>query len=171
MAIKSFGILIALFVITFVILWLQDPYSLDIKSYSLNFKNIEANHLKAYDINQTAIKSYYKANSWVRYTNRDEFDNFTNYNLDFNLSANKLELLGQNMDKIKFEGNVTYLGSNKVKFIADEVEYQPKNKILSTDTGFKGLINGNIVNGKILQYDTKNKILQIQEVNACLQEK
>ncbi|MGH2267624.1 hypothetical protein [Campylobacter taeniopygiae] len=171
MAIKSFGILIALFVITFVILWLQDPYSLDIKSYSLNFKNIEASHLKAYDINQTAIKSYYRANSWVRYANRDEFDNFTNYNLDFNLSANKLELLGQNMDKIKFEGNVTYLGSNNVKFIANEVEYQPKSKILSTDTGFKGSINGNIVNGKSLQYDTKNKILQIQEVNACLQEK
>ncbi|TKX31977.1 hypothetical protein [Campylobacter estrildidarum] len=171
MAIKIFGILIALFAITFIVLSLQDPYSLDIKSYSLNFKNIEANHLKAYDINQTAIKSYYKANSWIRYTNKDEFDHFTNFNLDFNLSADKLVLLGQDIDKIKFEGNVTYLGLNNIKFIADEIEYEPKSKILSTNTGFNGFINENIINGKSLQYDIKNKILRIQGVDAWLQEK
>ncbi|MCH3853029.1 hypothetical protein LZC39_13110, partial [Campylobacter jejuni] len=39
MAIRIFGILIALFTITFTILSLQDPYSLNIKSYALNFKN------------------------------------------------------------------------------------------------------------------------------------
>ncbi|TKX32284.1 hypothetical protein [Campylobacter aviculae] len=171
MAIKSFGILIALFVIIFIVLWIQDPYSLNIKSYSLNFKNIEASHLKAYELNETIIKSYYEVDSWSRYINRDEFDYFTNFNLDFNLSANKLELFGKDMSKIKFEGNVTYFGSNNVKFMADEVEYQPKNKFLSTDTGFKGLINGSLIDGKSLQYDIKNKILQIQGVSACLQEK
>lgn len=113
---KNFGILIALFTITFTILSLQDPYSLNIKSYALNFKNIEASDLNAYELNASNVKSYYKAQSWARYTDKDEFDNFVNFNLDFNLSANKLELKGKEMDKVLLEGNVTYIGLNNTKF-------------------------------------------------------
>lgn len=171
MAIRIFGILVALFTITFTILSLQDPYSLNLKSYTLNFKNIEAKNLNAYELNTTTIKSYYKANSWVRYADRDEFDNFVNLNLDFNLSANKLEFLNKQMDKVLFEGNVAYIGSDNVKMLADKIVYQPKNKVLSTDTGFKALIHGNIINGNTLNYDIENKILDIQGVNAWLQEK
>lgn len=32
------------------------------------------------------------------------------------------------MSKVLFEGNVTYIGSNNVKIISQEVEYQPKDK-------------------------------------------
>ncbi len=64
MAIKIFGILIALFTITFTILSLQDPYSLNLQTNALNFKNIEAKNLKAYESNTSIIKAYYKANSW-----------------------------------------------------------------------------------------------------------
>ncbi|EGQ2238296.1 hypothetical protein K8D53_000649 [Campylobacter coli] len=169
MAIRIFGILIALFTITFTILSLQDPYSLNIKSYALNFKNIEASDLNAYELNASNVKSYYKAQSWARYTDKDEFDNFVNFNLDFNLSANKLELKGKEMDKVLFEGNVTYIGLNNTKIFADKVEYAPKNKILSTNTGFKALINGSIINGNTLNYDVENKILQVQGVNAWLE--
>ncbi|EGX7732286.1 hypothetical protein JHF35_000686, partial [Campylobacter coli] len=118
MAIRIFGILIALFTITFTILSLQDPYSLNIKSYALNFKNIEASDLNAYELNASNVKSYYKAQSWARYADKDEFDNFVNFNLDFNLSANKLELKGKEMDKVLFEGNVTYIGLNNTKIFA-----------------------------------------------------
>ena len=75
MAIKIFGILIALFTITFTILSLQDPYSLNLQTNALNFKNIEAKNLKAYESNTSTIKAYYKANSWVRYADRDEDNN------------------------------------------------------------------------------------------------
>ncbi|ECP6256593.1 TPA: hypothetical protein SG281_000223 [Campylobacter coli] len=169
MAIRIFGILIALFTITFTILSLQDPYSLNIKSYALNFKNIEASNLNAYELNASNVKSYYKAQTWTRYTDKDEFDNFVNLNLDFNLSANKLELKGKEMDRVLFEGNVTYIGSNDTKILANKVEYEPKNKILTTDTGFKALMGGNIVNGNTLNYDVEKKILQVQGVNAWLE--
>ncbi|MCC2555061.1 hypothetical protein LKN81_02110 [Campylobacter coli] len=169
MAIRIFGILIALFTITFTILSLQDLYSLNIKSYALNFKNIEASDLNAYELNASNVKSYYKAQSWARYTDKDEFDNFVNFNLDFNLSANKLKLKGKEMDKVLLEGNVTYIGLNNTKIFADKVEYEPKNKILSTNTGFKALINGSIINGNTLNYDVEKKILQVQGVNAWLE--
>ncbi|EHY7180634.1 hypothetical protein K4N89_001533, partial [Campylobacter jejuni] len=55
MAIKIFGILIALFTITFTILSLQDPYSLNLQTNALNFKNIEAKNLKAYESNASTI--------------------------------------------------------------------------------------------------------------------
>ncbi len=55
MAIKIFGILIALFTITFTILSLQDPYSLNLQTNALNFKNIEAKNLKAYESNTSII--------------------------------------------------------------------------------------------------------------------
>ncbi|EHN2853841.1 hypothetical protein KK585_001644, partial [Campylobacter jejuni] len=44
-------------------------------------------------------------------------------------------------------------------------------KILHTNTNFKALINGSIINGNTLNYDVKNKILNIQGVNAWLQDK
>ncbi|HEG8257601.1 TPA: hypothetical protein SF031_000854, partial [Campylobacter jejuni] len=106
MAIKIFGILIALFTITFTILSLQDPYSLNLQTNALNFKNIEAKNLKAYESNTSTIKAYYKANSWVRYADRDEFNDFITLNLDFNLSANRLEFFNKDMSKVLFEGNV-----------------------------------------------------------------
>ncbi|HDZ4329580.1 TPA: hypothetical protein RTB68_001475 [Campylobacter jejuni] len=171
MAIKIFGILIALFTITFTILSLQDPYSLNLQTNALNFKNIEAKNLKAYESNASTIKAYYKANSWVRYADRDEFNDFITLNLDFNLSANRLEFFNKDMNKVLFEGNVTYIGTNNVKIISQEVEYQLKDKILHTNTNFKALINGSIINGNTLNYDTKNKILNIQGVNAWLQDK
>lgn len=93
MVIKIFGVLIALFTIIFTILTLQDPYSLNLKSYSLDFKNMEAENLNIYETNSSAIKAYYKANSWERYNDKDIFHYFTTLNFDFNLSANTLELL------------------------------------------------------------------------------
>ncbi|AXP08751.1 hypothetical protein N4T57_05550 [Campylobacter hepaticus] len=171
MAIKIFGILIALFTITFTILSLQDPYSLNLQAHALNFKNIEAQNLRAYESNTSVVKAYYKTRSWIRYANKDEFYDFINLNLDFNLSAKRLEFFDKDMNKVLFEGNVTYVGLNGVKITSEEVEYQPKDKILYTHTDFKALINGNIINGNILNYDIKNKILNIQGVNACLREK
>lgn len=169
MAIKIFGILIALFTITFTILSLQDPYSLNLQTNALNFKNIEAKNLKAYESNTSVIKAYYKANSWVRYADRDEFNDFITLNLDFNLSANRLEFF-KDSNRVLFEGNVTYRGANNIEIVSQEAEYELKDKILHTNTHFKALINGSIINGNTLNYNIENKILNIQGVSAWLQE-
>ncbi len=168
MAIRIFGILIALFTISFTILSLQDPYFLNPKDYSLDFKNIEASSLKAYDLNSTTVRSYYRASSWTRYENKDVFKDFINLGLDFNLSANTLELLGK--DRIIFEGNVKYSGKDNTRLLGEKMEFKPKEKILSTHSGFKAMIGENIINGNVLNYDLKNKILQVQGVQAWLQE-
>ncbi|MFQ6341710.1 hypothetical protein [Campylobacter sp. VTCC 70190] len=171
MAIKIFGILIALFTITFTILSLQDPYSLNLQSKALDFKNIEASNLKVFESNASLIKAYYKADFWIRYEDKDEFKDFVALNLDFNLSANRLEFFSKDTSRVVFEGNVIYRGANGVQIFSEEVEYKPKDKILHTNTPFKALVNGSIVNGNTLNYDTKNKILNIQGVNAWLEEK
>lgn len=171
MAIRIFGVLIALFTISFTILSLQDPYSLDFKAYSLNFKNIEASTLNAYELNSTMVKSYYKAHAWTRYENKDVFRDFLNLNLDFNLSARTLELVGRDLSRVIFEGNVVYSGENNTRLLSPKMEFDPKGKILSTHSGFKALIGGNVINGNVLNYDLKSKILQIQGVEAWLQER
>lgn len=170
MAIRIFGILIGLFTIALIILSLQDPYSLDLKSHSLNFKNIEAKELKAYDLDTNTTKSYYEANSWIRYKDKDVFNEFKTINEDFNLSSNSLSLFGKNLDKAVFEGNVSYADSNQTKILSQKVEFNPKEKILTTNVGFKALIGKNIINGNILNYDVKNKILNIQGVKAWLED-
>ncbi|MCX2682370.1 hypothetical protein OQH60_00320 [Campylobacter sp. MIT 21-1685] len=169
MALKIFAILVALFTISFTILGLQNPYFLDIKSYSLDFKNIEANSLKAYELNTTFIKSYYEANSWIRYSDKDVFEDFKTFNLDFNLSAKSLEVSNENFNKVLFQGDVVYRGIDELQFFSQKVEYFPKKKILNTDVGFKALVNGSAINGSTLKYDLENKILKIQGVDAWLQ--
>ncbi|MCH5337095.1 MAG: hypothetical protein J1D99_06755 [Campylobacter sp.] len=169
MAIRIFGVLVALFTISFTILSLQDPYSLNLKAHSLNFKNIEANDLSAYELNSTMVKSYYKANSWMRYENEDVFKDFINLNLDFNLSANILKLLGKDLKQVIFEGDVVYLGEDGTKVLSPKMEFNPKDKILSTHLGFKAFVNGNIINGEVLSYDLKKKKLEIQGAKAWLE--
>lgn len=171
MVIKIFGVLIALFTIIFTILTLQDPYSLNLKSYSLDFKNMEAKNLNIYETNSSAIKAYYKANSWERYNDKDIFHYFTTLNFDFNLSANTLELLNNQKNKIVFEGNVSYIDLNGTKILSQKVKFNPDEKIISTDMGFKAFLNKNRIDGNVLVYDLKKKTLQIEGVKAWIQEK
>lgn len=171
MVIKIFGVLIALFTIIFTILTLQDPYSLNLKSYSLDFKNMEAKNLNIYETNSSAIKAYYKANSWERYNDKDIFHYFTTLNFDFNLSANTLELLNNQKNKIVFEGNISYIDLNGTKILSQKVKFNPDEKIISTDVGFKAFLNKNRIDGNVLVYDLKKKTLQIEGVKAWIQEK
>ena len=169
MAIRIFSLLISLFAIVFTALSLQEPYSLNLNNYSLNFKNIEASDLSAYELNQTSVKSYYKADSWTRYEKKDEFENFINLNLDFNVSAKKVEFLSENMDKLLFVGDASYINDD-IKIFSDEVEYNLKDKTISTNSTFRAFVGENIINGDSLNYEIKNKILKIQGVNAWLRE-
>lgn len=167
LAIKIFGILIALFSIIFTLVSLQNPYTIDLKNYALDFKNVEAHRLYAYELNATNIKSYYEAKTWTRYNDRDVFQNFINLGGDFNLSANLLEVLGEKQENVLFEGDVVY-SSDDIKIMSEKVKYNTKSKEVSSDTNFKAFLNGNVVQGNALNYDVRNKILRVQGVNAWL---
>lgn len=171
MAIKIFSILLALFSIGFVAISIQDPYFLELKSYSINFKNIEAKNLIASELNSTSVKSIYKANMWIRYQEKDVFKDFLNINQDYNISANTLEFFYNKNNKLFLSGDVIYINDDNTKITSDEVYYYTDSKILTSNLGFKAYLNNNLIIGKILNYDMKNKILKIKGVNAWLEEK
>ncbi|MBK1974008.1 LPS export ABC transporter periplasmic protein LptC, partial [Campylobacter sp. TTU-622] len=99
------------------------------------------------------------------------FHYFTTLNFDFNLSANTSELLNDQKNKIVFEGNVSYSDLNGTKILSQKVKFNPDDKILSTDVGFKAFLNKNRVDGNILVYDLKKNTLQVEGVQAWIQEK
>ncbi|KAA6226421.1 MULTISPECIES: LptA/OstA family protein [unclassified Campylobacter] len=167
MAIRIFSILIALFTISFTIISLQDPYSLNIQNYNLDYKQIQAYNINAYELNSSNTKSYYKANSWTRYKEKDEFKDFYTRHLDFNISANSLEILNDNSNKIIFKDKVTYIGDDK-KITSDEVIYEQDKRFITSNSGFKAYIGKNIINGNVLKYDLNNKILEVQGAKAWL---
>jgi len=167
LALRIFGILVAFFAIVFTILGLQDPYSLNIKSYALDFKNIEANKLKAYELNTTLVKSYYNANSWIRYNDKDLFENFSSQNLDFNLSANTFTLL-KNSDEAILQGDVSYQ-ADKMRIFSQEVYFFRNNKVLNSNVGFEAFIDDKIIKGQKIKYDLKQKILEIQGIKLWFQ--
>ena len=170
MVIKLFGFLIALFSIIFLILSIQDPYFIDIKSYSINFKNIEANNLIASELNSTSTKSVFKADVWIRYKEKDVFKDFININKDYNISANNLEIFYNDENKLFLSGNVFYINNDNIKINSDEVYYYTDSKILKSYSGFKAYINDDLIVGDTLDYDIKDKILKVKDIKGWLQE-
>lgn len=93
MAIRIFAVLMALFSLALVFLSVQDFYFIDIKPYGIDFKNIEANALSAYELNSSQIKTHYNSSQWTRYQDKDLFSDVRVLGFDFNVSANKLSLI------------------------------------------------------------------------------
>lgn len=170
MAIKIFGILLAFFSVIFTFVGLQEPYVFNFKSYALDFKNIEAKNLSVYELNASGVKSYYQARAWTRYANKDVLENFVNFNMDFNVSADSLELVGDNQDRVIFDGNVSYVG-NELRLTSPRVQYYPKEKRIYSDANFKAIMNENVIYGMSLDYNIERKILELKGVNAWLVER
>ncbi|MDO4674403.1 hypothetical protein [Campylobacter sp.] len=168
MAIKIFGILLALFSIIFTFVGLQEPFVLNFKSYALDFKNMEAKNLSVHELDASGVKSYYQAGSWARYAGRDVLENFINHNADFNVSADTLELVGE--ERVILEGNVSYVGEG-LRFSSARVQYYPKQRRIHSDANFRALVDENIIDGTRLDYDMERKILELEGVSAWLAER
>lgn len=165
MAIKIFATLMGIFSIVFVFLGMQDFYSIDIKPYSLNFKNIEANQIKAYELNSSLVRTYYSADDWVRFEDRDIFQNVLMLDYDYNVSANKLVFMDKN---ISLSGNVLYKDINDTSISTERIFYLKDDKVIFTDTKFKAFRANDTLFGSSLKYDMKNKTLDIKGVNLWL---
>lgn len=166
MAIRIFAVLMALFSLALVFLSVQDFYFIDIKPYGIDFKNIEANALSAYELNSSQIKTHYNSSQWTRYQDKDLFSDVRVLGFDFNVSANKLILIGP---AVKLSGNVFYEDINQTRIQTHNLLYDKKREILSTQNDFTAYKNNNILKGNALSYNLLTKELKIQGVKAWLE--
>lgn len=166
MAIKIFGILMALFALVLVFLSTQDLYSIEIEQKAIDFNNIEAFELYAYELNASEVKANYQALKWLRYESRDLFDEIKVFTQDFNLSSKEALVVDKN---ITFNGDVLYNDINDTKISTQRLFYDGLNKNAYTDTEFKAYKGANLLVGKELDYDLDDKILHIKgKVKAWL---
>lgn len=166
MAIKIFVALMGLFSLSLVFLSAQDFYFIDIKPYGIDFKNVEANTLHAYELNASEVKANYNASQWVRYQDKDIFNKVKIFGLDFNLSSNELTLED---NLIVLSGKVYYEDINQTRIEAKKLFYDKKKENLSTKSDFTAYKSNNILKGNALDYDLHTKQLRIQGVKAWLE--
>ncbi|MCV3377496.1 hypothetical protein L8V77_06025 [Campylobacter sp. IFREMER_LSEM_CL2127] len=163
MAIKIFAILMSLFAFVMVILSTQDPYLFAIKPQKVDVANMQAFDVLDYELNASVIKATYQASRWVKYQDKDIFDDFKVQALDYNLSS---DLLVRNEEKSILEGNVSYFDYNQTSIFTQKATYDMKNKILFSNDNFKAYIGLNEVFGDNFLYDVNQKELKIQGIKA-----
>lgn len=166
MAIKIFVVLMCFFSLTLVFLSLQDFYFIDIKPYGVDFKNVEARRLDAFELNSTLVKANYTAEKWERYKDKDVFNAVFVYGYDFNLSANELISMDKNLT---LNGNVRYTDINATSFETQRLFYDGVKKVVSSKSAFKAARKDSNISGKAFSYDTKSGELKIQGVKAWLE--
>lgn len=166
MAIRIFAVLMALFSLSLVFLSVQDFYFIKIQPYGIDFKNIQANKLSAFELNSTQIKAHYNALEWTRYQNKDIFSRVRVFGYDFNVSANELALI---KSIVELSGNVLYEDINQTRIEAKKLVYDKKRENLSTKNEFIAHKNNSILKGNTLSYNLDSKELRIQGVKAWLE--
>lgn len=151
-----------------VFLGLQDFYYIDFKPSGVDFKNIEAANLNAYELNSSVILANYTATKWTRYKDKDVFDSVFIEGLDYNLSANELISMDKNLT---LNGNVRYADKNATKFESNRLFYDKAKKQISTNSDFKAFRKNDEIEGKSFVYDIKTQNLSIKGVKAWLETK
>uniref|UniRef100_UPI0025BE84F8 hypothetical protein n=1 Tax=Campylobacter sp. TaxID=205 RepID=UPI0025BE84F8 len=163
MAIKIFAILMSLFVFIMVILSTQDQYLLNVKSQNIEIASTQAFEVIDYELNASMVKASYEASRWVKYQDKDVFDNFIIKGLDYNLSSN---LLIRNEVMSILEGNVSYFDQNKTSIFTQKAIYNINDKTLYSNDNFKAYIGLNEIIGDSFFYEIKDKNLKIKGIKA-----
>lgn len=153
----------SLFVFAMVILSTQDPYFLAIKPQKIDVANIQAFDVFDYELNNTTTKVSYQASRWVKYQDKDIFDNLKIQAIDYNLSS---KLLTKNKEQSILEGNVTYVDKNQTTILTQKAIYDEQKKILFSNDNFKAYIGLNEIFGDNFLYDVNQKELKIQGIKA-----
>ncbi|WP_139493160.1 hypothetical protein [Campylobacter armoricus] len=163
MAIKIFATLMSLFVFVMVILSTQDPYLFTIKPQKIDMANMQAFDIFDYELNTTTTKASYQASRWVKYQDKDIFDNLKIQAIDYNLSSN---LLIKDEEQSILEGNVTYVDKNQTRISTQKAIYDTQKRILFSKEQFKAYVGLNEIIGDNFIYDINQKQLKIQGIKA-----
>lgn len=163
MAIRIFAILMSLFAFVMVILSTQDPYLFTIKPQKVDVANMQAFDVLDYELNASSTKASYQASRWVKYQDKDIFNDFKVEGVDYNLSSN---LLIRNEKMSILEGNVTYIDQNQTTILTQKAIYDMQKKILFSKNQFRAYIGLNEIFGDNFLYDINQKQLKIQGIKA-----
>ena len=154
-----------IFSLVFVFLGMLDLYSIEIKPFSVDFKIIEAHDIGAFELNSSIVNSFYEADDWIRFNDKDEFVRVNMLSLEQNISANELLMKDNN---ISLKGDVYYTDVNGTRIKSDEIFYIRDSKILYTDSNFKAYKDNNTLLGNSLIYDLEGRKIRIEGVRLWL---
>ncbi|MGG7047661.1 MULTISPECIES: LPS export ABC transporter periplasmic protein LptC [unclassified Campylobacter] len=167
LVIKIFYFVVAIFSVTLVFLFSSDPYFAEQFKQDLRVSNMQANEVIDYEVNATNVIAIYEADEINRYSNKDEALKFRSTSLRSDqthfLSSDKA-ILEKNL--IKFQKNAKYENNESMKFLSQEIIYDTKSKILSSEVPFEMFHGVDRAIGKSVVYNTQNKQMQAKEIKA-----
>lgn len=126
----------AIFSVGMVFIAFQDPYELQELKRNINIATMTMYNVEDYEIDES-ISSRYKADIAIRFHDRDEFKNFDGFyikdDVNHTLSSNDAVYKG---DLLSFSNNATYLNSDGIKYVSDEIKYNLNTKEIYSDKPF-----------------------------------
>lgn len=171
MVIRIFYLAIAVFSVAMVILNMQAPYLRDFFKDEIIIANMEMNDIIDYELAQNVDMKIISDNG-VRYNDRDEFKNFygemyasdTNHTLRSDIAIHKDGVL-------TFVGNVKYKNDDNLTYDTQELIYDTKSKIATSNKPYIATRNQDKVIGESLKYDLNTKQSFSKGVHAWVQTK
>jgi len=138
----------------------NDPY----KNIQPNKKSSEINNFTQFEVNATSLLHTLKATNAYEINKKWHIKdaNITNSNIK-SLTAKKSVYT---QDKIILQDNVKAIKYDGLIYKSQKAIYNTKNKELKTPENFTIKRNVDIVSGKELFYDTKNKVTKAKDVNG-----
>ncbi|MFL1706346.1 LPS export ABC transporter periplasmic protein LptC [Campylobacter sp. MOP7] len=172
MVIKIFYFVISIFSVAMVYLTIQDPYHSDFLKPDKNIANMRMGNVVDYEINSTLISGRYEAQSWNRYSDRDEFVMFKAQILKDDLEHNLSSINAMHKSNVfLFKNNVNYINSDRVNFKSEEAKYDINKKILSSTVPFVITQNSDKITGNNVTYDVNSKKIYAKGIKAWIEEK
>lgn len=167
MALRIFYFGIALFAVALIFLTMQVPYTKDFFQDDIDIATMEMIEITDYQVDTNGTNSIYEADSGVRYSNKDEFENFRGKMIDRDRNHSmRSDIAVLKGDELIFVGNATYLSSDNINYISEEIIYNKKQKTATSKVPFILRQNDNNVTGNSLVYDLNFKQTYATGVHA-----
>lgn len=158
MALRIFYFGIAIFSVAMVILAVQTPYLSDFFKDELDIASLEMHTIIDYEVDEQIVSGKYEADKGVRYSNKDEFINFTGFvvgeDINHTLSSDLAIYEG---DEIHFINNARYYSSDAFNYTSDEIIYNTATKIVLSNKPFTLWQYENNVTGLTIKHDLNTK--------------
>ena len=165
MALKIFTIIMALFVAEITFLATKEPKKLKQQKREILNADLTFTNLKGKILDQNGSKGTLQASKAIKYSDYEKlFDiklSYKDKNLTSNLSSKRAI---HKKNRLLFKDSVEYENNQSMKILAKSLEYNLKNKVVSSDQPFHLQKDNATISGENFIYDTKKNLLEIQKV-------
>ncbi|QKF64456.1 hypothetical protein [Campylobacter corcagiensis] len=167
MALRIFYFGTILFAVALVFLMMQVPYTKDFFKDDIDIATMEMRDITDYQVDINGTNAIYQADSGIRYSSHDEFENFRGKMIDSDRNHSmRSNVAISKGDELIFKGKATYLSSDDINYISEEIIYNTKDKTATSKVPFFLRQNENNVTGDSLVYDLKFKQTYATGVHA-----